>query len=94
MKLGRLWQPINHKFEPALKAKTINHPVLCTIKIYNLVMTRLAQMSDVRVLFDPWDGPIKDQKGVVRIKAGERASSGYTRIIDWYVEGIIGEILK
>ncbi|MET0605632.1 MAG: BMP family ABC transporter substrate-binding protein [Beijerinckiaceae bacterium] len=36
----------------------------------------------------PFTGPIKDQKGVERLKAGEKASDEAMNKMDWYVEGV------
>lgn len=84
--------PINPKLEPALKEKTVMDPVLGEINVYDLVMTRLQQMSEERVLFDPFTGPIKDQEGTVRIEAGRRATHDEIWTIDWFVEGIVNKI--
>jgi simple sugar transport system substrate-binding protein len=36
----------------------------------------------------PFTGELKDQKGVVRLKAGETASDEMLSKMDWYVDGI------
>lgn len=36
----------------------------------------------------PFTGPIKDQKGTERLKAGETASDEVMNKMDWYVEGV------
>ena len=36
----------------------------------------------------PFTGELKDQKGVVRLKAGEKASDEMLSKMDWYVDGI------
>jgi simple sugar transport system substrate-binding protein len=36
----------------------------------------------------PFTGELKDQKGEVRLKAGEKASDELLSKMDWYVEGI------
>jgi len=51
-------------------------------------------MSEPPVLFDPFTGPIKDQAGTIRIKPGERASHDTLWSMDWFVEGIVGNLPK
>lgn len=84
--------PINPKFEPALKEKTVVDPVLGEISVYHLIIIRQQQMSEERVLFDPFTGPIKDQEGVVRIEAGGRATHDELWTLDWFVDGIVDKI--
>jgi simple sugar transport system substrate-binding protein len=36
----------------------------------------------------PFTGELKDQKGEVRLKAGETASDAVLSKMDWYVEGV------
>jgi basic membrane protein A and related proteins len=39
----------------------------------------------------PFDGPVKDQKGVVRVAKGEVLDDKQQLVMDWYVEGIYHE---
>ncbi len=87
---GKFGEPINQKFASDLKAKTVVNPVLGEISIYDLVMTRLEQMSEPSILFDPFTGPIKDQEGKIRIEADRRGTYSELWNINWYVEGVIG----
>ena len=80
--------PINPKFVPLLKSTYVNHPTFGKISVYDLVMTRLKQMKD-RFSFDPFTGPIYDQHGKLRIKAGERASRAQLWTMDWFVDNIV-----
>jgi len=57
-------------------------------------MKRKEQMSEPTVLFDPFTGPIYDQKGTLRLKPGERASHDMLWSIDWFVDNVVGEIPK
>jgi basic membrane protein A and related proteins len=41
--------------------------------------------------FNPFTGPIKDNAGVVRIKAGESWGNDKMGDFDWYAEGIVGQ---
>ena len=40
----------------------------------------------------PFDGPVKDQKGVIRVPQGEILSDKEQLAMNWYVEGIEGSI--
>jgi simple sugar transport system substrate-binding protein len=42
----------------------------------------------------PFDGPVKDQKGVVRVPRGKVLEDRGQLAMDWYVEGIEGSIPK
>lgn len=93
--IGGEWGiPINEKFVSELKEKYITDAVLGKISIYDLIMKREAQMKEDTVLYDPFTGPIKDQTGTIRIKAGERASHDILWSVDWFVENVVGEIPK
>lgn len=87
---GDFGVPVNPKFVNDLKAKYVDDPLLGRISVYDLVMRRLEQMKEETVLFDPFTGPIKDQDGLVRIKAGSRASHDELWSMDWFVENVIG----
>jgi len=89
---GQFNVPINPIFIPDLQAVNVVDPILGTINVYDLVMTRLQQMSEPSVIFDPYTGPIKDQTGVVRVLAGTRGTYEQLWTIDWFVEGVIGTI--
>ena len=52
----------------------------------------LAVADDFKAgLIDPFKGPIRDQKGVVRIAEGEIWGNEKMGDFDWLVEGIVGE---
>jgi len=82
--------PINPLYKDKLEAVKVNDPVLGEISVYDLVMTRLEQMSEETVLYDPFTGPIYDRKGNLRIKAGTRASHDELWTMQWAVEGVVG----
>ncbi len=82
--------PVNPKFVPELKAKKIKHPVFGEISVYDLVMKLHALMSDVELAFDPFQGPIYDRKGVLRVPEGLRLSKQELQTIEWAVEGVVG----
>jgi simple sugar transport system substrate-binding protein len=89
---ARFDEPINPIFEDDLKAVTVTDPFLGEISVYDLIFTRIQQMTDPAMLFDPFSGPIYDQDGNLQIEAGQRASIGELLTIDWFVEGNIGSI--
>ncbi len=88
---GEFDAPINPKFKSIFRQQKIIDPLLGEISIYDLVMRRLGEMSEVTVLFDPFTGPIKDQEGKVRIGTGRRASHDELWLMDWFVENIVGK---
>ena len=44
--------------------------------------------------FHPFQGPVKDQNGRVRIAAGTTISDADLQKMDWYVEGVQGKLPK
>ena len=91
---GSPTEPINAKFIPALKAAMVDTEDFGKISAYDLVMKRYAQMQEGVEVFDPFTGPIKDNKGEIKIPAGERASKEDLLSIMYYVEGVNGDIPK
>jgi len=89
---GEFGVPINPKFVPELQAKRVDDPFLGSISVYDLVMKRMAQMSEPSILFDPYTGPIKDQTGKLRIEAGRRGTFEELWTINWLVENVIGKM--
>ena len=77
-----------------LKAVRHKDPVLGELSVHELVMKRLEQVSEPTVLFDPFTGPIKDQKGALRVKPGQRADLKTLLSIDWFAENVVGELPK
>ena len=83
---------INLLFDTPLKNKKINDPILRQLSIYDLVMKRMDQYMEPTLLHEPFTGPIVDQKGVLKLKPNERATVEQLWTIDWFVEGVVGEI--
>jgi len=81
---------INPAYEDELKATHINDPVLGMISVYDLVMKRLEQMADPSMVFDPFNGPIYDRDGNLKVPAGLRMSMFELTTMDWAVDGIVG----
>lgn len=83
---------INPKFVKDLKKVEVNTPDLGTLSVYDLVLKRYAQMKESVDIFDPFDGPVKDNTGVLRVKAGERASKKDLLSIMYYVDNVKGSV--
>ncbi len=89
---GEFGQTINPRFIEALKAKTVNDRVFKTISVYDLVQKRLAQFKEPTITFDPFTGPIRDQKGNLWIKTGERGGYQLLWTTDWFVDNVVGRV--
>ena len=85
---------INPKFVGELKMKMVDTPDFGKISVYDLIVKRYEQMKKGPDVFDPYDGPIKDNTGKLKIKAGQRASKGDLLSIMYYVDNIAGSIPK
>jgi simple sugar transport system substrate-binding protein len=83
---------INPKFVDDLKAAVIDSKEFGKISAYDLVVKRYEQMKQGVDVFDPFMGPIFDNKGNLKVKAGERASKDDLLSIMYYVDGIKGSI--
>ncbi len=82
--------PINPKFAGRLKAKAVNHPIFGEINVYDLVMKLHGLMKDVELAFDPFQGPIKDRRGILRVPEGLRLTKHQLETMEWAVEGVVG----
>jgi basic membrane protein A and related proteins len=83
---GKVGEPINPLFIPALKAKKLG-----SSNAYELVMSLLAQMSREKPTFDPFTGPIQDRNGYLRITPGRNASIGELNSMQWAAVGVKGD---
>ena len=89
--------PVNPKFVSALKAKKVAAKDLGSLSVYDLVMKRYDQMvKGGREAFDPFTGPIVDNKGQVQIPAGRIATKEEIMgpAMAYYVDNIAGEVPK
>jgi basic membrane protein A len=91
---GEIGEPINPKFVDALKAKTTKSADFGELSVYDLIMKRYEQMQSGREAFDPFVGPIKDNKGAVRIAEGAMGSKAELLSIDYFVDNIVGDVPK
>jgi simple sugar transport system substrate-binding protein len=83
---------INPKFVDDLKQAMIKSEEFGEISAYDLVMKRYDQMKQGVDVFDPFTGPITDNKGNLQIPAGERASKDDLLSIMYYVDNVEGTI--
>jgi simple sugar transport system substrate-binding protein len=90
---GTFDAPVNPKFVDALKAKKVKTPDLGELSVYDLVMKRYETMQTKgRDGFDPFMGPISDNKGTVKIPAGRYGTKAELLSIDYYVDNIVGDV--
>ena len=85
---------INPKFVAELKMKMVDTADFGKISVYDLIVKRYEQMKKGPDVFDPYDGPIKDNTGKLMVKEGTRASKGDLLSIMYYVDGVAGSIPK
>jgi simple sugar transport system substrate-binding protein len=81
---------INPVFVDDLQAVMHEDPVLGTISVYDLILKRLEQMADASMVVDPFQGPIYDRKGNLRVPEGLRMSEFELTTMEWAAEGIVG----
>ncbi len=62
------------------------------ISAYDLIMKRYEQMKQGVEVFDPFMGPVSDNKGEIKIKEGERASKDDLLSMMYFVDNVKGEI--
>jgi simple sugar transport system substrate-binding protein len=89
---GNETDPINPKFVDDLKQAMVQTEEFGEISAYDLVMTRYDQMKQGVDVFDPFVGPISDNKGNLQIPSGERASKDDLLSIMYYVDNVEGTI--
>jgi len=89
---GNETDPINPKFVDDLKQAMITTEEYGEMSAYDLVMKRYDQMKQGVDVFDPFTGPIYDNKGNLQIPAGERASKDDLLSIMYYVDNVEGTI--
>ncbi|MBN2553152.1 MAG: BMP family ABC transporter substrate-binding protein [Spirochaetales bacterium] len=91
---GSLEHEVNPKFVDDLKGVSVSTPDLGRLNVYELVMKRYEQMKQGRDVFDPFAGPVSDNKGAVRIPAGRIGTKAELLSIDYYVDNIVGDVPK
>ena len=89
---GKPGEPINPKFIDELKAIKVKTPDLGEISVHDLVFKRWEQMKKSPVEFEPYTGPIKDQKGAEKYAAGAKAPLGDLLSINWFIDNVVGKV--
>ncbi len=87
---GEFGVPINPVWVPKLQAAKVNTKEFGTLSVYDLVMRRQAQMLKTPVAFDPFTGPLRDRKGVLRVPAGHTLTELELTTMEWAAPGIVG----
>ena len=85
--------PYNGKYRVGLKEGLIDLASFGSsvpAEVKTLVLQKKQAIIDGQLY--PFEGPIKDQSGVVRIPAGVRPSVEELEGMDYLVEGVVGEI--
>ena len=85
-------ETVNTKFVEPLKHAMIKTEQFGEISAYDLVMKRYEQMKQGVEVFDPFMGPVFDNKGEIKIKEGERASKDDLLSMMYFVDNVKGEI--
>lgn len=88
---GQPGQSINPLFVARLRTAKVTTKEFGTLSVYDLVNRRLAQMSKNPVAFDPFTGPIRDRKGVLRVPAGKTMTVQELTTMEWAAPGIVGQ---
>ena len=91
---GSFDEIINSKFVDELKTMKVDTDDFGNISAYDLVVKRYDQMKQGVDVFDPFEGPVMDNTGKIRVKAGERASRQDLLSIMYYVDNVKGSIPK
>lgn len=81
---------INPAWVDRLQGIMVDDPMLGTLSVYDLVMTRLQQMSDPGLSFDPFQGPIYDRTGTLRVLPDCILSFDGLTTMQWAADGIVG----
>ncbi|MER3451354.1 MAG: BMP family ABC transporter substrate-binding protein [Thermus sp.] len=82
--------PINPKHLPLLKQARMRVGGK-EVPVYDRVMALLKDMNAKNPTFDPFTGPLKDRKGVVRVPAGKKASLQDLLTMEWAAPGVVGD---
>ena len=82
--------PIAESFVDDLRAVEIDHPKLGATDAYELVMTRLEQMSEGRDVFEPFAGPLEDRNGNVVYEDGYVPTIDDLVGLEFAVPGVVG----
>jgi simple sugar transport system substrate-binding protein len=73
-----------------LKAFQVPNGGTGKMSAWDLIQKRLAEMKQNPPLFDPYQGPVRDRQGVIRIPAGRTLTHAEMISIDWAAGNIVG----
>jgi basic membrane protein A and related proteins len=91
MRFGGAGPAFNPDFIPELGAKKVKTPDLGTLPLLELLDRRAQQI--IEGSFEPFTGPIKDQKGKVVLAAGVRRDGlDFRQHQDWLLDNVKGSI--
>jgi basic membrane protein A len=82
--------PINPAYTDRLKAVKVKDATGSAMSVYDLVRQRLEQMAQPEPAFDPFQGPLSDRKGTLRVPAGKRMTQQELTTMEWAVQGVVG----
>ena len=82
--------PINPAYTDKLKAVKVKDATGGELSVYDLVRQRLAQMSQPEPAFDPFQGPLSDRQGTLRVPTGKRLTQQELTTMEWAVQGVVG----
>jgi simple sugar transport system substrate-binding protein len=80
--------PINPAYTDRLKE--VKDAAGGEMSVYDLVHKRLTQMAQPEPAFDPFQGPLSDRKGALRVPAGKRMTQQELITMEWAVQGVVG----
>jgi basic membrane protein A len=81
---------INPAYINKLKVVVIEYSSLGKINAYDLIETRLKQMANPGITFDPYQGPIYNRKGGLEVSKGMWLSVDSLISLEWAVKGVVG----
>jgi basic membrane protein A and related proteins len=82
---------VNPKFVDGLKKVNVKVGTK-TMSVYDRVVQLNSNLSSAKPTFHPFQGPIRDRKGILRIPAGRAASVLELNTMQWVSQGVVGEV--
>ncbi len=85
-------QSIGPMYADLLRAIKVQTPDMGELPAFDFVMRRVDQMRKGE--FDPFVGPITDQKGILRLMPGEGPDVNLWNSLDWLIDNVKGDFPK
>ncbi len=82
--------PINPRHASLLKAVQMEVGGR-KVSVYDRILALEEAMKRPNPTFDPFTGPVRDRKGVLRIPAGRRATLEELLTMEWAAPGVVGD---